>query len=210
MAGNLDVVLPRKFALRGALINTQAGLALKFQFNPTSLGWTKGVTYNVREIPGLDHPDVTFVSGGVKRVKFDQWFDRTQGAVDSRVAAVGIPLVGTEAVKAVVESFLYPQAPRFSPRARVQRFTEPPKAMLTLGPKLYETKMEGDQELRDALLDATLTPVRLFAALSFIVLEEGSINDVNVMMRRSLAVSAATIAVLDTATEIGDVAGVFE
>lgn len=210
MAGNLDPFLPSKFALRGILANLKAGLALKFQFNPAGWETTQDVSYQVQGIPGWDHPDIIWEHGGARRIKFDLFFDRTQGAVDSHFAAVGIPLIGTEAYKAVIESFLYPQRSILSFVGAPTIYIPPPRGTLILGTRFYDVILEGGQALRDMLVDKLLTPVRLFATMSFLVIEEGTINDMNCATRKALALANVALQTADTVVEVLDVSGVFD
>lgn len=198
-----------KLAIRGLLANIEAGLVLKFQFNPNQIATTKAVNYEITDIPGWDHPDITWVSGGVKRIKFSLLFDRSPASSTFNAASpkdfrtVGVvPLVGTEAVKAVIESFLYPQRDLLSFLGSTAKFLPPPKGLLILGTRFFEVKMEGDSELVDMLHDSTLTPVRLMAAMSLIVLEEGKINELSATKRNALAKAESAFSLVDVSVDV--------
>ncbi|MBX4215730.1 hypothetical protein KW797_02185 [Candidatus Parcubacteria bacterium] len=201
---------PPTLAIRGVLANLEAGLALRFQFNPTSIDITKDVNYSVTEIPGWDHPDIVFESGGAQRIKFDLLFDRTPVSSSLRDLSGGsgafttigaAPLVGTEAVRAVIESFLYPQVDVLKFVGGTERYKPPPDGLLVLGTRFWKVKVEGGQALREVLFDTLLTPMRLFTNMSFLVIEEGAANKFAVGRRNILAKAESVIAAADLTVE---------
>lgn len=198
-------------AFRGILANVQAGLALRFQFNPTRIKHNKEVNYSVTPIPGWDHPDIVFESGGLRTIRFDLMFDRSgqldQGFVGpsdkSNFQTIGkIPLVGTDAVKAIIESFLYPErAGILDIIGGVERYKPPPRGILIMGTRFHEVIVQGGQDMEDMLLDPTLTPIRLFTSLSFMIVEEGVLNEVDTARRNLLAKTESILSLADVVTE---------
>jgi hypothetical protein len=218
MAGVVDQVLPRTFSPRGTLLNVAARLFLRFQFNPHTLKFKKEVNNDVENIPGWDHPDILYVSGGAKEIHFDLLFDRTPGSADSGFSLYGVgglPLVGTQAVIGLVESFLYPPSGQVfrrptNPftRQRNNKFVPPPDAMLVIGPRFWRVRMKGGQEIADILFDKTMTPVRTTVPMHFYIIEEGRIHDINATLRDIYAAAGAVeTTVHSLITDLGGLAG---
>jgi hypothetical protein len=188
--------------MRGIICNLEAGLGVKFQFNPASVTYTKDVNYEVTNVPGWDHPDITYSSGGPMRITFNLTFDRTQGAVDSGYGAFIVPLVGTDSVKAALLSFLYPKRSPLPLVSSKKLFEPPPKAMLILGTNFFEGYLEGGQAINDILFDKFLTPVRMTVPISFLVVEEGKTWSIVEGKRQTLAIANSALAIADVVTEI--------
>lgn len=211
MAGPADGFLPGKLAVRCALVNINAGLFLRFQFNPSAVTRQKQVNYNVENVAGWDHPDILWESGGVKEVRFDAMFDKTQGAADSGFTLAGTTLIGTDAVSAIIESFLYPQDDvnvrhlalrQFLPSR--SKFRPPPDGILVMGPRFYRVRLQGGDDMREVLFDKLLTPLRLLTSFKFYVIEEGKINDFNTVSRQAMARLGGVLSAVDgIVTDVG-------
>lgn len=201
MASDLDTIFPFGKALRGVIINVEAALGLKFMFNPVKTTTNKSVTYSIEEIPGWDHPDIIFASGGIHKIRFDLFFDKSL-VYDEAFKSIGLPLVGTEAVKATFESFLYPQRGILDFIGSTPKFQPPPRVLLILGLRWFECHLEGGADFEDRLFDRMLTPIRLFSSLSFMIIEEGTVNDIRVASRQGLALANSALQVAEIVAEV--------
>jgi hypothetical protein len=187
-------------AIRGILANLDQGIALAFQFNPTSITIKKSSNYEIEEIPGWEAPTVTWKSGGIQRIEFDLLFDESvtetgpfqlttniNGASLLRNLPANIPFIGTEGYKAVIESFMRPRRAFKQLTGDTSSFTAPPEGLLVLGPRFWSVVLDGEVAFQDVLFDLVLTPRRTTTKLSFAVLEEGDLNALNVARRNALA-----------------------
>jgi len=184
-------------AIRGVMINPFAALALAFHFNPRTINQDKQNNYNIDTPTGFNAPIVTWVSGGVKRLKFDLHFENTEGAVDSRQVTFNVPLIGARGAISVLQSFLEPQKDllEFIGGSSIQK--SPPEVFLVLGLRFWRTRLVS-APIDELLFDLLLTPERILAQLEFIVLEEGLISDINQVSRKALALIESTVGFVST------------
>lgn len=189
-------------AIRGILANISAGLALKFQFNPHQTKTSKDVTYSYPTTPGWDHADVIFESGGLRKIKFDLFFDKTDGVMGTGLETLGVPLMGIEPVKAVIESFLYPQRKILDLLGGPPRFTAPPRGFLMLGLRFWEVTMDGGAEISDLLMNKLLVPTRMSVPLSFTIIEEGTIAKIERAKRSGLSTVQSLLSTAEVVAEL--------
>ena len=213
-------------AVRGVMANLDAGLALAFQINPQEVQHDKEVNYEVDQPVGWNGPIVTWVSGGKRSIKFNLFFDGTQAAVDSGLSLPNVPMlktsttnspsiqaasvpiptrgrpgsppfVGVRGVEAVLDSFLEPQAPLAGFLGSKVQNRPPPECYLLLGVRFWRTRLLR-APYREVLHDKLLTPLRLYADLEFLVLEEGAVQDANLIQRKALATAESTVGFMAT------------
>lgn len=51
---------------KGWIKNNSTGKKMSFQYNPTTLGYSRGVTYTDISAPGMPYPNTQFVKGNVR------------------------------------------------------------------------------------------------------------------------------------------------
>ncbi len=181
--------------MKGFITNPEIGMLLKFQVNPTQMEWEKTVSYDIQEVGGWPAPVVTWVSGGQKRIRFELFFDRSKSGKASGLWKVDLPGVGVQGAIAILETFLYPQEGIFSFRNALtgeQKFVAPPDVYLILGARWARCKLLS-APIKETMFDGMLTPIRLFANLEFIVLEEGPLSMVDNVKRKVFAGIGSTM-----------------
>jgi len=188
---------PNDKAIRGVMINPFTPLALAFHFNPRTINQDKQNNYNIDTPTGFNAPIVTWVSGGVKKMKFDLHFENTEGAQDSRQVSFNVPLIGARGAISVIQSFMEPEKDllEFIGGSSIQK--PPPECFLILGLRFWRTRLVS-APIDELLFDLILTPERILASLEFIVIEEGLLSDVNQVSRKALALIESTVGFVST------------
>lgn len=51
---------------KGWIKNNDTGMKMSFQFNPTNLSYSRGVSYTDISAPGMSYPDTQFISGNAR------------------------------------------------------------------------------------------------------------------------------------------------
>jgi len=184
-------------AIRGVMINPFTPLALAFHFNPSTINQDKQNNYNIDTPTGFNAPIVTWVSGGVKRMKFVLHFENTEGAVDSRQVTFNVPLIGARGAISVIQSFLEPEKNLLEFIGGDELQKAPPECFVILGLRFWRTILVS-APIDELLFDLLLTPERILTSLEFIVLEEGIISDVNQVSRKALALIESTVGFVST------------
>jgi len=184
-------------AIRGVIINPIVPLSLAFHFNPHTVNQDKQNNYNIETPTGFNAPIVTWVSGGVKRLKFDLHFENTPGGVDSRQVTFNTPLIGARGAISVLQSFMEPEKDLLDFIGGGELQKPPPECFLILGLRFWRTRLVS-APIDELLFDLLLTPERILASLEFIVLEEGIINEVNQVSRKALAIIESTVGFVST------------
>ena len=181
--------------MKGFLTNPEAGLLLKFQFNPIQIEWDKRIDYEIESVGGWPAPIVTWVSGGDKRIRFELFFDRSKSGKASGAWTVDMPGIGVQGALAVIESFLYPQEGPFEFRNALtgeQRFVAPPDCYLILGTRWARCKLLS-APIKESMFDSALVPIRATVTLEFLVLEEGALAMVDHIKRKVFAGLGSTL-----------------
>ncbi|MFH0989833.1 MAG: hypothetical protein V1799_07445 [bacterium] len=164
-------------ATRGLMSNPNAGLMLKFQFNPHELLVSKKPEYELQTPAGWDHPIAWYSHGGERYIEFQLWGDSTQGAVNVEAANIVKPF-GVMDMISTIESFMLPESGMFSlPNKKTKRFVDPPDCYFIYGLQWAKTKVV-EAPIKQMLFDPdTLLPNRFSTNIKLLVIEEGSISN---------------------------------
>ena len=176
-----------KQSIRGLMANVEAGLMFKFQFNPSEIRTDKKVNYDVQDQPGWSHPILWYRSNGERIIEFNLICDATEGSKTFDPVAVVRPY-GVEDVIATLESFKLPEeAPFALPDFRRRKFIAPPDCYFVFGLRWAKTKLL-EAPITESIFSATsLTPQRFSTQIKLVVIEEGTLADMESMQRKLLA-----------------------
>lgn len=59
---------------KGLIKNNNTGEVRRFQYNPTTFEYSRGVTYASIDAPGMEYPDTQFVKGNAREFDLDLYF----------------------------------------------------------------------------------------------------------------------------------------
>ena len=175
-------------SVRGLMANPKAGLLLKFQFNPSEIKNDKRVNYDIQHQAGWPHPIVWYQGGGERTIQFSLVFDATDGSNGLDTFRVMRPY-GVQDVISVIESFRLPEdgLSTILQTGDLRRFIAPPDCYFVYGMRWAKTKVL-EAPITESLFDrTTLYPRRCTVDVRLLVIEEGTVADVESAARRVMA-----------------------
>lgn len=121
------------------IINNDTNRKLVFQFNPTSIPYSRGANYSSIESPGMSYPLTQYVGGQAREFSFDVfYYDKPySGKIDS------------------ARKFLEELLP---PEYNMESFTKPPTFTLAYG-YFVKTLVLTDLQVNDDWLDSDGHPI---------------------------------------------------
>ncbi|QQO97374.1 hypothetical protein Molly5_89 [Maribacter phage Molly_5] len=197
------MAIPRA-RFRGFISNPDAGLFLPFMLNPQPLTINKTVNWETEAVPGLAAPVHYFQSGGEKIISFNTFFDNSAAGVSSNLYPFVNP-VGVRGIESILEAFLNPQATSITNGefnlAGAIKFKAPPLCTLVLGLRFWNGYLVS-APLEETKFNTNLTPTQFSSTLEFSVVEDGVINEANVLTRNGLALAESGVNLFNFSIDI--------
>ena len=178
--------------VRGYMLNIDILKGIRFALNPNQISHEKYPKYEYEMVPGWPAPIVRYIANGEYRIKFDMFFDESRDTISHDLVLYLTPMVGTQGVKAILETFMLPEMKSdnripvenpFTKDPPPRKFIAPPDCFLILGTRWWRTKLVA-APMQEIKFDGWFTPTRMLSQLEFVVIEEGTLHDVMALTRQ--------------------------
>lgn len=133
---------------KGYFKNTKTKEILKFKFNPSELGTSRGVEYNHTKSCGSDYPTYQYTGGGAETLSFDLYYKGTSSEVLNAIT--------------FLESFTPSKNP-------TNKYNKPPTILFCFGSFMRECLLTS-LEINRTMFDSNLNPTEIKVPLKLEVL----------------------------------------